>query len=342
MEKEFEMKRTGNLFEKVTHYGNLLLAHKKALRGSGKNEEACRFTYHLEHELLTLQGEITKGTYKPGHYRYFKIFDPKERTISIAPFRDRVVHHAVVNVLDPVFEKIFIFDSYANRKDKGTHRAVKRAQLFMKPCKYYLKFDIDKYFDSIVHHIMIQLLERKIKDEKLTGLLSLIIGNNDASRGTNAQVGLPIGNLTSQFFANVYLNVFDHYIKEVLRIKRYVRYMDDCVIFHNDRMYLKSILKHAESFLYNRLKLRIKTSATFINSRLNGLPFLGYRIFPSLIRLKSENVKRLKKKLAAREMQLRDGIISEEKFIMSAASLIGYAGFAHSLQLRRSLFCNKG
>ncbi len=332
------MKRAGNLFNKVTHYENLLLAHKKALMGSGKNEEACRFTFYLERELLTLQDDLIKGVYRPGRYRYFKIFDPKERTISVAPFRDRVVHHAIVNVLEPVFERVFIFDSYANRKNKGTHRAVTRAQSFMKNSNYYLKFDVDKYFYNIDHHILIRLIERKIKDRQLIDLLSVIIANNDVSQGTNMGVGLPIGNLTSQFFANVYLDVFDHYVKEELRVKRYIRYMDDCVVLHDDREYLKSILKQTESFFQNQLKLKLKESATFLNSRMNGLPFLGYRVFPSLIRIKRENVKRLKKKLAAREQQFKKGVISEERFSMSLASLIGHTRFADSLQLRRCLF----
>lgn len=338
MEEEPEMKRTGNLFETVCSFKNLWLAYQKASRGNGKKEEAARFSFNLERELLLLREELSQGTYCPGRYRYFKIYYPKERTISVAPFRDRVVHHAIVNVLEPIYEKSFIFDSYATRKNKGTHRAIKRAQVFFGQNAYYLKFDVDKYFDTVSHEILLALVARKIKDKGLLALLKVIVANNDVSRGLTLGKGLPIGNLTSQFFANVYLDAYDHYAKEIVKAKYYIRYMDDMVLFHNDRAYLKEALMLTKQFLQERLGLRLKESATFLNTRLNGIPFLGFRVFPSLLRIKAENVRRFKAKIRLREKQLQAGIIDEERYCMSVASLVGHVKFADSIQFRRDIF----
>jgi hypothetical protein len=284
------VKRTGNLFEKVCTFEGLYRAFKKAMKGSGKTEEACAFEFDLE----------------------------------------------------PIFERVFVHDSYATRKDKGTHKCVRRAQEFMRGNRYYLKFDINRYFESMDHGILIGLIERKIKDKKLLDLMKVIIANSDVSRGEQTGKGLPIGNLTSQFFANVYLDAFDHYIKDELGVKAYVRYMDDCVVFSDDKKRLKELLKLSGVFLQERLGLKLKDSATMLNSRLNGLPFLGFRVFPSLLRIKRENIKRLKVKITQRETEFRRGIINEETYSMSLASIIGYIGFADSLNLRKRLFTEKG
>ncbi len=334
------MKRIGGLFEKVCSFENLLIAYKKAFKGSGKNRETCKFSYFMEREIFSIREEMINGNYYPGKYRYFKINEPKERVISVAPFRDRIVHHAIVNILEPIFDPRFIYDSYATRKEKGVHAAVKRAQLFLRQRRFYLKFDVNKYFDNIDHRILLNLLKRKIKDKELERLLLIIISNSDVSRGERTCRGLPIGNLTSQFFANIYLDLFDHYVKEELRIKRYVRYMDDCAIFHESKIYLKSILKEIDLYLQIRLKLELKKRVTVLNSSLNGMSFLGYRIFPALIRLKRENVKRLRKKILQKEIELSKGIIDEESFRMSVNSLMGFAKFADSLQLRKKMFNN--
>ena len=193
--------------------------------------------------MLELQQELINGRYKPSAYRYFKIFDPKERIISVASFKDRVVHHALINILEPIYERCFIYDSYATRKEKGTHLAINRAQTFLKEDPWFLKTDIDKYFDSINQGILMALLNRKIKDHRLLEVAQAIIENG----GVNG-VGLPIGNLTSQFFANVYLNPFDHFVKQQLGVK-YVRYMDDFVLFSKNKEELKSHKKAIKDYL---------------------------------------------------------------------------------------------
>ena len=220
--------------------------------------------------MIELQNELIEATYQPNPYRYFKIYDPKERTISVADFRDRVVHHALINVLEPIYERVFIHDSYATRKNKGTHLAVERAQNFLLFNSWFFKSDIDKYFDSINHQTLLKLLQRKIKDEPLLEIITRIVYNSNDSK-----VGLPIGNLTSQFFANVYLNHFDQFVKRQLKAKYYIRYMDDFVVFHPDKNQLKTWRIPIRAFLIDELGLQLKAKATFLNSRQNGLTFLG-------------------------------------------------------------------
>lgn len=329
------MKRHSYLFEALCDYAHLYRSFLKAFRGSGKTAEASRFCFHLEAELLLLRKEIKEETYRPAPYRYFTIYDPKERIISVAQFRDRVAHHAVVGVLEPIFDPSFIHDSYATRKGKGSHKAVRRAQAFLQRYQFYLKIDIDKYFDNINHRILLKLIGTKVKDSRFLHLLERIIMNSDISRGLMEGKGLPIGNLTSQFFANVYLNSLDHHIKDALGEKGYVRYMDDMVFFSDSRDHLKRVLKDVEGYLVDHLRLRLKDRASIINSRLHGLPFLGYRVFPNLLRVKRENLNRVKKKLAKRLGEYEGGNISEEELSMSVRSWFEFVGFADSLSLRR-------
>ena len=335
--EEKSVKRIGYLSEELCSFQNLHKAFRRAFVASGRHQEACEFHFHLEKELLRLKEELEDNTYQPSPYRYFEISDPKKRTISVAPFRDRIVHHALVGILEPVFEKRFIYDSYATRKEKGTHKAIRRAQEFMKKNYFFLKTDVAKYFDSISHDILMELLRTKIKDENVLILAERIIRNSDTSREIQEGVGLPIGNLTSQFFANVYLDPQDHYMKDKLGVKYYIRYMDDMVMFSDSRNELKSLLKQMRFFLRDRLKLVLKERVTQINTRLHGLPFLGFRVFPNLLRIRQENFRRLKGRMRQREKEFENGLISEETFVMSVRSMFEHIGFADSLNLRRSL-----
>lgn len=326
------MQRTGNLKEKFLSFENLYVAYKKAYRGT-KNYSSYCFAFNADRELLQLQDELAAGTYKPGDYAYFTIYDPKERIISVAPFRDRVAHHALVNVLEPVYEKRFIHDSYATRKEKGTHKAILRAQEFMRNNRWYLKMDIRKYFDSINHSILNQIISRKIKDRFILNLCEIIIG-----KGGNGVSGLPIGNLTSQFFANVYLDIFDHFIKDELRIKYYIRYMDDFCIFSNNKIELKKMRDEIAKFLKSKLLLHVKESAVLINSRIHGLPFLGVRIFPSMIRLRKENFKRSFNRLKTNEWLYRKGYIGYEKYNCSTQSIVAHLNHWGNNLLKSGLY----
>jgi len=327
------MQRVGVLKEKFLSFENLYTAYKKAYR-STKNYTSYKFTFHVEKELLLLQKELADESYVPGDYYYFTIYEPKERVISIAQFRDRVVHHALVNILEPIYEKQFVFDSYATRKNKGTHKAIERAQSFMQKNRWYLKMDIRKFFNSINHELMNSAIQRKIKDKYILGLCNKII-----AKGGDGTKGLPVGNLTSQFFANVYLDVFDHYVKDEQRSKFYIRYMDDFCVFSNDKELLKGLCKEIITFLHYRLDLDIKDSATLINTSLHGLPFLGVRIFPQMIRLKKENFIRSFNKLKTREWEYGKGFIDYNRYTSSTQSLTAHIN-CYGNDLLKSRLCS--
>ena len=331
------MRRAGGLFEEFASFRNLLLAYRKARRGTRSNQETAAFFFRQEQELFQLQEDLQSLRYEPQPYRYFKIYDPKERTISVAPFRDRVAHHALVNVLEPIYERCFIHDSYATRKGKGAHAAVAQAQRYLGQESWFLKTDIDKYFDSIRHRNLLGLIERKIKDARLLAITERIVRNG----GING-VGLPIGNLTSQFFANVYLNGFDHFVKQELRVRRYVRYMDDFVQFSTEKEALKAHRKAVEAYLAEELGLRLKPGATFINSASNGLTFLGRRIFPNLVRLAPANLRRITRRMDRREEEFINGNITEETFLQSMNSYWAMLQHGGNLNLRKGLLKDKG
>lgn len=313
------MKRVGNLFEKTISFSNLTLAAKTARQGCGRSMETARFFYRLEPELLHLQKELRKGRYIPGGHRYFKVYDPKERTIAVAPFRDRVVHHALVNILEPIYERCFIFDTYATRKAKGTHAAVSRAQYFLRKNRWYLKADIHKYFDSVDHDILLTIIRRKIKDDRLNDVLEGII-----RKTPTFGKGLPIGNLTSQFLANVYLDALDHRIKDHWSAKHYLRYMDDFVLFSNKKADLLNLRQRIQRFLWRELQLELKPGGVWLNQAGHGLSFLGVRIFRGAIRHRSENKRRSLKRMHNKVQDWIDGKIDEDALAASLTSALGH------------------
>lgn len=321
------MRRINHLFEEASSFERLRYSALKARRGNLHSAGAQAFFFHLENEILRLRDELLAGDYRPGPYRYFEIKDPKPRTIAVAPFRDRVVHHAVVAVLEPVFEKVFIRDSYACRPDKGTHRAVFRAQQFLKDNNWYLKADIEQFFASVNHDRLMAIIERKIKDSRLLDLVGKIIRNGSP--------GLPIGNLTSQFFANVYLDRLDHFVKDRLGIRYYLRYMDDFVVLGPDKDVLLRLRNQVAHFLAAELSLELKTTSTFVNQRINGLPFLGVRIFPSLIRLKRPAFVRGRRRLRLREHAWASGEIDDKEMLSVGNSYQGHWAQYDTLGLRR-------
>ena len=310
------MQRIGNLKERFLSFQNLYSAWRKAFR-STKTYESYKFTFTLEKGLFKLQEELRSGNYRPGDYRYFTIADPKCRTISVAPFKDRIVHHALISILEQVYERRFIYHSYATRRGKGTHKAIIQVQKYLRNNKWYLKMDIAKYFDSINHDKLYFLLSRKIKDNFILDLCRKII-----NIGGNGYCGLPIGNLTSQFWANVYLDHFDHFVKEKLRIGPYLRYMDDFCLFSGEKRKLKKMRIKIKDFLMNGLRLKPKERATLINTSVHGLPFLGVRVFPSMIRIRKENFKRSFEKLRKKEKKYHDGKIDYQNYISSMMSLL--------------------
>ncbi len=244
------MKRYRNLWPQIIAFENLLLASKKAQKSKRFHPNVLKFNYNLESELFTLQEELIQKTYQPGKYRTFRIFEPKPRLISAAPYRDRVVHHALCNIIIPLLDKSFIDDSYANRQGFGTHRALKRLIDFARSSHYVLQCDIKKYFPCIDHLILKSLIRKKIKCVDTLWLIEKIIDCSNEQETVldyfaednlltplERKKGLPIGNLTSQFFANIYLNGLDHYLKENVKARKYLRYVDDFALFSNDKFF---------------------------------------------------------------------------------------------------------
>lgn len=225
----------------------------------------------------------------------------------------------MVRILEPIYKARFIYDSYATRKYKGTHRAIHRAQQFLRTNPWYLKMDIRKYFDSVVHDTLLRLIARTIKDPFMLRLCRRI-----TNRGSDGRIGLPLGNLTSQFFANVYLNPFDHYMKESLQVRAYVRYMDDFVLFAQDKEQLLSWRANVLEYLESHLGLTVKPEAIRVNHRLHGLPYLGTRIFPSLIRWQQSSFRRSYKKFLHRSVEYERGLITDEQYQSSMMSLISW------------------
>ena len=308
------------------------------------------FHFELERELIRIQDELVNQTYQPGPYREFEIHEPKRRLISAAPFRDRVVHHALCSVLEPIWERCFIFDSYACRKGKGTHAAVDRFQSFAKRYRYVLKSDVRKYFPSIDHDVLKQLLARKIKDPDVLWLANRIIDHSNAQEPvlrwypgddlftpTERRRGLPIGNQTSQFFANVYLNPFDHFVKETLRCPAYVRYCDDFVLLSDDKVWLAEARHQCREFL-GTLRLQLHPDKSVISRVVDGTRFLGYRVFPDHRLLARENVVRTRRRLRAMQADFADGAISGEQLTQRIRSWIGHASHADTHGLRTELF----
>ncbi len=316
------VKRVGGLFPAVHDFELLLGDARRARQGTGRTLSACRFFFRLEPELLALEQALKTGRYRPGPHEYFQIRDPKPRHIAVAPFRDRVVHHAVVRVLTPVFEPSFIHDSYATRKGKGTHAAIERAQVFLRRTPWYLKADVEQFFDSINHEILLGLVGRKVKDPALLDLVEKII-RGQGDRPT----GLPIGNLPSQFFANVYLNPLDHFVKQRLGVRHYLRYMDDMVLFGDSRQRVSQWRDEIRDYLGLHLRLSLNPTATWINRTSHGLSFLGHRIFANLIRVRGENRRRAIQKYSRRHRQWLAGSLSDEQLQACLTSMSGYHGY---------------
>jgi len=329
------MKRHGFLFERIVAFENLVMAARQAASSKKDRIRVALFLFHLETELIDLQNELQAETWRPGPFRVFEIREPKPRRISAADFRDRVLHHAICNVIGPIFEKRAIYDSWACRTGKGSHGAVLRAQEFARRHRYFLKCDIRRYFESVDHAILKRLLRHIFKDRQLLSLLDRIIDH--APPGSMPGKGLPIGNLTSQHFANLYLGKLDHEMKDRRRAGAYMRYMDDMLLFADDKQELHRHLLYLDDFARNSLALSLKAGATVIAPVCDGVPFLGFRIFPNLIRLQRKSLTRFKRRLRSHESAYVRGDMDIESLTCSIQSMIAHMSHADTLSLRRSL-----
>lgn len=325
------MKRAGNLVELILDRDNFRLAFGKAIAGRRHKHEARRFADSLEENISRLIEQSSDGSLELGRFRQFVIHDPKERIITAPCFEERVLHHAIMNVCDFVFERWLVHDTYACRVGRGREAAVKRASHFARSNPYFLKLDIRKYFDSILHSRLTDKLERLFKDQWLLDLFRRIIAGyqGDIARG------LPIGSLTSQHFANFYLGAFDRFVKEVLRVKSYVRYMDDMVIWADTRNQLRLIEENCQTFLSNELSLQLKP--TIMNRTSHGMEFLGCRLYDTHTKLSRRSRVRFQRKFAKLEDEFLGGRIDEIELQQRATSLFAFARAAgvSSWQFRR-------
>lgn len=331
------MKRAANLFESIADFNNLLFAFWKARKGKNGKAEVRRFRENIHEEILSLRNDLMSGSMRTGDYHYFEVHDPKQRQICAASFRERVLHHAVINVCGPYFEKFLIFDTYACIKGKGSHKAVERAQFFSRRNKLYLKLDIVKYFHSIDQAVLIKLLERIFKDKRLLRLLKEIIVSFEAAPGR----GVPIGNLTSQYFANYYLGYLDHFIKEHLCIKPYVRYMDDFILWGNEKRELKGYLDDIKQFLSVKLLLDINETKC-LNYTSKGVGFLGYRVFPDKIKLAKRSSRRFVKKYRNYEQLYLSGEWREDELASHMTPLIAFTTHADAKSFRKNVIKRYG
>ena len=343
------MKRIGGIRDEVVSLDNLHTAYCKARKGKRRRPDVARFSLDLERNLLALQQELVTGTYAPGAYRQFTIYERKPRVISVAPFRDRVVHHAVMNLLEPLLDKRFIPDSYACRKDKGVHRAVDRYQQFARENAYVLKLDIARYFASIDRAILKQQLARRVKDKFILDLLDRIIDNgpetnepvrlfpgDDLVSASERCRGLPIGNLTSQFFANLYLDDFDHWLKEAMRVKGYLRYVDDLYLLDNDKLRLWA-LRDAINMKLQELRLALHEDKTHIYRVRERVDVLGYKVSRFRRWLRNDNGFRFQRKLKYMSRLYREGKMDWPVLNASVQSWIGHACHAETEGLRKKI-----
>jgi len=329
------MKNQQISFEDICTIENLYHAWYKVSLGKSRKSSILDFYKNLDQNLALISDELKNGSYLPGNFNRFLVKDPKERIISASPVRDRVVQHAIMNHYAPVFDRHLIYDSYACRTGKGTHKAVLRAFHFAKSTKYFLKMDVRKYFDSIDHAKLIFLLALLIKEKNIFDLFSVIIEKSD---GYNLK-GIPIGNLTSQFFANHYLSGFDHYLKEKFRVKRYIRYMDDILIFSNNKNELKCLYSIAVKYMENKLNLQLKPKVSGLNT--SGAPFLGFLIKPTGIYLQKKTKKRYKARILEIEFKRENGIFTETEASRRSVSVTSHLLLARAKNFRNTVLSGR-
>lgn len=323
------MKRAGNLVSKVSDSDNLLLAFHKAAKGKRHKQEVKEYSDNLEDNLYRLSMQIEQGNVSVGDYKYFYIKDPKLRMICAASFPERVLHHAIMNVCHDVFERHFIHTTYATRPGKGVYAALDRACKAMKKYPYVCKFDVRHYFDSIDHTILKKKLCRLFKDKILLQIFFKII---DSYERTEQNKGLPIGNLTSQYFANYYLSDFDHWCKETLHIGEYVRYMDDFLVFHSDCSQASNCNKTINNYMKSNLDLQLKPMVFARTTQ--GVSFLGYHISKTKILLNSRSKRRLRTKMSLYEKLFENNVWSPREYTEHITPLLSFSRYAYSKGLR--------
>lgn len=337
-----------SLYSRVIDWSNLLLAYRKAAKGKRGNQSAAGFEHQIADRLLQLQRELTDFRYQPGGYIHFMIHEPKQRRVSAAPFPDRVVHHALCNVIEPIFERQFIADSYANRVGKGTHRAVDRLQTFARRYRYALRMDIVKHFPSIDHAILLANLKETIREDAVIWLIKRIIHSGAGVLADEYEMvyfpgddlfaacrprGLPIGNLTSQFWSNVYMTPLDHFVTRDLRCPAYLRFVDDFALFSDSKRQLYEWKRSIIGFLCG-LRLTIHEPQAQVIPCAHGIPWLGFIVYPTHRRVKARNVVKFSRRFQDRWAEYCAGEISFAEFDASVQGWINHVRYANTWGLR--------
>lgn len=324
------MKRIGNIFEKLIEFDNFVLADHNARKNKKHYKEIKNHDKNKEQNLLLLQETVKNLTYKTSDYFVFKIYEPKEREIYKLPYYpDRIMHHALMNCLESIWEKIFIYSSYACRKNKGIHSAVKDIKKTLrrnkKETEYCLKLDIKKFYPSIDHDILKDIIRIKIKDNKLLVILDEII---DSAKG------VPIGNYLSQYLANLYLTYFDHWLKEKKGVKHYFRYADDMVILHGSKEFLHNLLDDIKEYLHVNLKLELKRNYQIFPVESRSIDFVGYKFYHNHVLLR----KSIKKKMIRVSRKFNNTIRKKEYVRRRLSSYFGWLKHCNSINFSKKYF----
>jgi retron-type reverse transcriptase len=346
--------QVAGVYADIYSWQNLYTAYRRAACGKRSQVPAAAFEYRLEDNLITLQDELASETYRPGRYHSFTIHEPKRRLISAAPFRDRIVHHALCQVIEPAFERSFIYHSYANRLGRGTHRALDTCQQWALCYPYVLQCDVRQFFPSIDHSILQRILNRRIQDGAIRRLIALILESGigvlseeyemvyfpgDDLFVINRPRGLPIGNLTSQFWANCYLNGFDHFVTRELECHAYLRYVDDFLLFADDKATLWSWRAAIIERLAD-LRLTLHTEQAHPRPVTEGIPFLGFVVYPTYRLLKRRKGIAYRRRLTGLLAAYRRQEISREVLDRSVQGWINHARYGDTWGLRREMLAS--
>ena len=318
------------LFSKICDWDNFLLSYHDSRLGKAKRDSVIEFDKNWENNLKRIQNSLIEHSFHTSEYKSRVIYEPKERRIYILPYDpDRIVQHALMNILTPYFEKWFIADSYACVKGKGQMKASQRTMYAVRRNKYCLKCDIYHFYPSIDQTILYEMLSNKFKDEQLCWLIKDIIYSFPGGKN------VPIGNYTSQWFGNYYLTILDNYVKQELHIKDYIRYCDDFLLFSDDKKYLHECRKKIENFIWEKLKLIYSKSDVFNTKQ--GVDFCGYRHFNNYILVRKSTAQREIRKIKNLLPKLESGLISKEKALAQVDSIYGWIAHANSYNLRKKM-----
>ena len=330
-----------DLYGRIIAYENLQIAYKKAMEGQKKfRKDAVNFAMLDDLNMVRLWQDLKYGYYRTGEYICFKVYEPKERVVYAPRVRDKIVQFAIHNVIKNIYDKTFIKYSYACQDGKGTLAAVNQLQKNLRTCKriyqdaWVVKFDISKYFYSIKHHILKKLLRKKIKCKKTLWLLDSIIDSSPQP------VGIPLGNITSQDFANIYLNELDQYVMRFLKIRYYVRYMDDAVAIVDSREAAVKLKQKMKDFVEKHLELQVNPKKTQIFPLAQGVNAYGYKIWPTHRLLRTESKRAMKRRIKTMDRKNKNGEMELREVRQAVDSWLGHARHSNSFNLARKIFLN--